>query len=263
MQAEPNLSILSNKLKYDLNMPLYYQIMSMIKRGIFNGTLKPGDLLPTEEQFCRQFDVSRTTVRQAFAALVKEGVVVRIQGKGTFVASQQKLDRKMDRIYSFTNEMESMGLRASSKVVKCDLISPDEDLMQLFAQNASDPIYQIVRVRLAAGQPLLIETTYLPAGIIGDLTDKIQDDTSLYHLLNERGIEPFRAEETYESVLISGEEARLLQCGENTTGFLIERIAWLENGEIYEFTQSVMRGDRSKIVVHLQQNSCMVNRSIE
>ena len=90
MQAEPNLSILSNTLQYDLNMPLYYQIMSMIKRGVFNGTLKPDDLLPTEEQFCKRFDVSRTTVRQAFAALVKEGVVVRVQGKGTFVAGPAK-----------------------------------------------------------------------------------------------------------------------------------------------------------------------------
>jgi GntR family transcriptional regulator len=263
MQAEPNLSILDNKIQYDLNLPLYYQIMSMIKRGIANGSLQPGDLLPTEEQFCKRFDVSRTTIRQAFAALVKEGSIVRVQGKGTFIAQQQKLDRKMDNIYSFTHEMQSIGLRASSKIIKCEKILPEEDIRQLFAMNPNEYVYQIVRVRLAADQPLLLETTFLPVSIIKYLDGKILESTSLYDLLNEQGIEPFRAQETYESMLIVGEESRLLQCKNNTTGFFIERIAWLKSGQIFEFTQSIMRGDRSKIVINLQQNNCTFNRSVE
>lgn len=263
MQAEPNLIILDNNIQYDLNLPLYYQIMSMIKRGIANNTLKPGDLLPTEEAFCKRFDVSRTTIRQAFAALVKEGSIVRVQGKGTFIAQQQKLDRKMDSIYSFTHEMESMGLKASSKIIKCDIVTPEEDISQLFALEAGEEVYHIVRVRLAANQPLLLETTYLPVSFISGLTGKILENTSMYDLLKEKGFEPFRAEETYESMLIVGDEARMLQCKNHTTGFFIERIAWLQSGQIFEFTQSIMRGDRSKIVINLQQNNCTVNKSIE
>lgn len=263
MQAEPNLTILDNNIQYDLNLPLYYQIMSMIKRGITNGMLKPGDLLPTEEQFCKRFDVSRTTIRQAFAALVKEGSIVRVQGKGTFIAQQQKLDRKMDSIYSFTHEMESMGLKASSKIIKCEKVDPEEDISLLFAMEPGEQVYYIVRVRLAANQPLLLETTYLPVSFISDLTGKLLENTSLYDLLKEKDIEPFRAEETYESMLITGDEARMLQCKNHTTGFSIERIAWLKSGQIFEFTQSIMRGDRSKIVINLQQNNCTVNRSIE
>lgn len=263
MQAEPNLSILDNKIQYDLNLPLYYQIMSMIKRGITTGILKPGDLLPTEEQFCKRFDVSRTTIRQAFAALVKEGSIVRVQGKGTFISEQPKLDRKMDTVYSFTHEMESMGLKASSKIIRFEEVLPVEDLRQMFSLEPNEYIYHIVRVRLAADQPLLLETTYLPVKIIKHLDGAALENKSLYDLLNNLGIVPYRAEEKYESVLIVGEESRLLQCKNNTTGFFIERTAWLENGRIFEFTQSIMRGDRSKIVIHLHEDACTVNRSVE
>lgn len=263
MQAEPNLSILDNKIQYDLNLPLYYQIMSMIKRGVAIGTLKPGDLLPTEEQFCKRFDVSRTTIRQAFTALVKEGFIVRVQGKGTFISQQQKLDRKMDNIYSFTHQMKNLGLKASSKIIKLEKILPEEDLRRLFALNPNEYVYKIVRLRLASGQPILLETTFLPASLVKDLGEKIKENTSLYDLLYENGLELFEARETYESVLIVGEESRLLQCKNNTTGFFIERTARLKNDQIYEFTQSIMRGDRSKIVINLHQDSCTVNHSVE
>ncbi len=263
MQAEPNLSILDNKIQYDLNLPLYSQIMSMIKRGISNGVLRPGDLLPTEEQFCKRFDVSRTTIRQAFSALVKEGSIVRVQGKGTFIAEQPKLDRKMNNVYSFTHEMESMGLKPTSKIIKFETILPAEDLRHLFAIDPNDLVYHIVRLRLAADQPLLLETTFLPVSIVKYLDSRILESTSLYDYLKTMEIEPYRAEETYESVMIVGEESHLLQCKNNTTGFFVERTAWLENGKIFEFTQSIMRGDRSKIVVNLQKNACTVNRSVE
>ena len=75
--------VLMNKLSMDSDIPLYSQLVSIIKRNISAGTLEPGALLPSEAELCRTFDVSRSTVRQAIGALESEGLVVRKQGRGT------------------------------------------------------------------------------------------------------------------------------------------------------------------------------------
>jgi len=263
MQAEPNLSIFQNSLKYELNLPLYYQIKSMINRGIANGSLKPGDLLPAEEQFCRQFDLSRTTIRQAFAALVKEGAVVRVKGKGTFISQNLKLDRNVDKLYNFTSEIEKLGMKASSVVIKFEKLIPPDDLQQIFKAAPDEMFNRIVRLRLASGQPLLLETTYIPTKYLKGLDSTILEKASLYRLLEQEGIDPYTATETYESVLITGEEKKLLKCKSNTTGFFLERIGRLRDGQIFELTQAIIRGDRSKIILNLHQDSCSINHQIE
>lgn len=78
METNP---VLLNKLSMDSDIPLYSQLVSIIKRNISAGTLSPGALLPSEAELCRTFDVSRSTVRQAIGALESEGLVVRKQGR--------------------------------------------------------------------------------------------------------------------------------------------------------------------------------------
>ena len=83
MQISP---ILLSKLSLDSDIPLYSQLVGIVKRNISAGTLSSGDLLPSETELCKAFDISRSTVRQAIGALESEGLVVRKQGRGTFVA---------------------------------------------------------------------------------------------------------------------------------------------------------------------------------
>ena len=87
--------VLMNKLSMDSDIPLYSQLVSIIKRNISAGTLDPGALLPSEAELCRTFDVSRSTVRQAIGELESEGLVVRKQGRGTFVA-EPKMRRRTE-----------------------------------------------------------------------------------------------------------------------------------------------------------------------
>ena len=135
--------ILSANLSQDNNTPLYFQLETLIKRCISSGLVKPGDLLPSEAEFCRTFGISRSTVRQAVGELEEEGLVIRHQGKGTFIA-EPKLHRRSENIYSFTSEAISMGLHPSSTLVDFDVIRPTEDLRRMLELQSADilvPLY--------------------------------------------------------------------------------------------------------------------------
>ena len=116
--------------------PLYLQLKQQIKKLIIDGTLRPGDSLPSETEYCEYHNISRTTVRQAFSELEKEGCVTRIKGKGTFI-SEPKLSRTLNSLYSFSAEMARMGLKADAQIISFQTITGDTELISVCV-NAGD-----------------------------------------------------------------------------------------------------------------------------
>ena len=254
--------LLRHSLSYESNLPLHYQLGQIIRRLIDSGEIGPSDMIPTEEELCVAYQVSRSTVRQALKALVDEGLLVRVRGKGTF-ASEQKLRRRMENVYSFTHEMEAADKIPSSRIVVFRRIKPQPDVARILfsTDNDIDEVYYIIRIRLADSIPLLMETVFIPAKTIPDLTEEKLQGHSLYDILrDEAGVVPVHAEESYESIIIEKGICALLECPKNTTGFYIERHAYNKKGDIYELTQSIMRGDLCKLVISLKQGNYSVNK---
>ena len=127
MESNP---ILLSELSLDSDIPLYSQIVNIVKRNLSAGTLTAGELLPSEAELCRAFDVSRSTVRQAIGILESEGLVVRKQGRGTFVA-EPKVRRRTENVYSFTSEIRAMGMTPSSTLIEFDVIQPTPDIVKV------------------------------------------------------------------------------------------------------------------------------------
>lgn len=121
--------VLKNPLSLDSEIPLYSQLMGIIKRSITSGALKVGDLLPSEAELCRVYDISRNTVRQAIGALEEEGFVVRKRGKGTFVTDPNT--RRKGVQYSFTTEISQLGKTPSSTLVDFAVITPSPKIVTL------------------------------------------------------------------------------------------------------------------------------------
>jgi GntR family transcriptional regulator len=170
----------------------------------------------------------------------------------------------MEQVYSFSHQMESIGLAPSSELLEFKIVKKDEVLANLFGIKDIEPVYKIVRLRKANGDPLLLETTFIPAKYHPGLDANKLVDGSLYDMLRDDAkILPHTAEETYESIVFEKHISNLLKCAQRSSGFYIERITRMESGEIYELTQSFMRGDRSKIAIKLQQDVYTFNRSIE
>ena len=254
--------ILMSKLSMTSDIPLYSQLCNIVKRNISAGTLSPGDILPSESELCRNFDVSRSTVRQAIGELESEGLVVRKQGRGTFVA-EPKVRRKTEMVYSFTSEISSMGFTPSSTLVEFDVIEPTPDIVKVLELNMPDAkVYRFTRIRKVNDEPLILETSFYPQYIYPKLTRELLQTHSFYSLLYEVGVAPANAVDSYEAVVMNRKEAELLSCKPGSSAFFVQRRTYTEEGTVYEFTQSLMRADRIKLDVYLHRDGVSISRSV-
>ncbi len=255
--------ILQSTLSADSNVPLYYQLVGIIKRNISAGLLSPGDLLPSEAELCKSLNISRSTVRQAIGTLESEGLVVRRQGKGTFIA-EPKVRRRTESVYSFTSEINAMGKTPSSTIIEFEIITPPEDIIRMLELRSADTkCYKFTRIRKVDGEPLILETSYYPQYIYPNLTRELLETHSFYSLLYEVGVVPETAVDNYEVIRCSREEAELLNCKPGSPCFFVKRRTRSSAGELYEFTQSVLRGDRTRLDLVLGRDGVSFTRSVD
>ena len=244
-------SILSEKLLLDSEVPLYSQLIGIIKRAITSGAAEVGSLLPSETELCAAFGVSRNTVRQAIGVLEEDGFVVRKRGKGTFVADPAMRRKHVE--YSFTTEISQQGKTPSSTMVDFCVMPADPRLREIMSLGADERVYRFTRVRNVDGRALILETSYYPESIYPNLTREMVETHSFYSLLYHVGVVPVSARDTYEAVTLSERQARLLECPAGVPAFLHQRRTTGENGHVYEYTRSYMRADRMKLSVHFQK----------
>lgn len=231
----------------------YLKLTKILTELIGNGTYKEGSRLPSERELCRDYGLSRTTVRQAMQELIQGGYVASIQGRGTFV-SKPPIKQDLLRIYSFDDDMRRMGKNPETEVLDFLGITADEKLAKLFGVAIGEPLYRVFRLRAADGEPMLLETNYLLASRFSDLSGEMVKGQSLYNLLiNKYNLKLSLAEETFAPVLLRYMEAKLLCTTSNALGMLVERISY-EGNNVVEFSKSVSPGDKFKYHVILKNN---------
>ncbi|CUH97817.1 hypothetical protein P22_3963 [Propionispora sp. 2/2-37] len=257
-------SILNFNIVHESTVPLYYQLFTLIKNEIQNGTLKPGDLLPPESQLCSQYGLSRSTVRQALNQLVEENLVIRRRGKGSFVA-EKKLSRNLNHLYNFTEDMFELGIYPHSHVLENTVeYATGEIAKKLNLNEGTTKVFKLTRLRLANTEPLLLEITHIPLYLCPDIVNEDFSNTSLYNFLKSRyNLNLHKAIETYEAVKLNKEMARLLSCKSGASAFKIQRIAYLDSGIPFELTNSYQKGTACKLRLELYANQNKVNFSRE
>src|SRR5580693_4802384 len=211
-------------------LPKYYQVKRQLLE--FTAILDPGSLVPPERELARSYGTSRTTVRQALAELVVEGRLLRLQGKGTFVA-KPKVAQLLE-LASYTEGMRAHGLHPQTKILDIGYVATDEPL--------------------ADGEPMSIDTSHLPARRFPGLRKQLERHRSLYETLGSvYGIQLAEAEETIETVLADPHDAQLLEVDAGLPLLLLSRHAYDVTGEPVEWAQSWYRGDRYKFVTRLRR----------
>jgi GntR family transcriptional regulator len=212
----------------------YAQIVSEVEQAIADGRLAPGDRLPPERELAAEHGVSRMTVRQALQTLESRGLLRRAIGRsgGSFVA-QPKLERDLGTFSGLSEQLRRQGVEAGARVVSA---------------RAVDGELEIVRVRLADGEPFALERSRFPAARFDGLLE-LDLTGSLYALLAERfDAAPVRAVERIEPVLADADEADALGVEPGTPLMLVDRIAHDADGLVVETARDVFRGDRTRIV---------------
>jgi GntR family transcriptional regulator len=232
-------------------VPLYFQIQQGLSEQIRKGKLKPGELLPSEQEISARLGVSRMTARQALKSLCSRGLAYSQRGKGTFV-SRMKLEKNFRQLLSFSEEMNSRGSQPRSKVLAFKRIQPEGDVAEALHLDPAEEVIFLKRVRMADSAPLCIEATHLPARLCPDLLERFEPSGSLYRALAEHyGLQIHAADEVAEASVASSEEAKLLRFRTKSPVFRFTRTAYVHDGQPVEFVKSTYRGDRCKVVNRL------------
>lgn len=230
---------------------LYYQLKEVFIDKIKTGVWQIDKKIPTERQLCEMYNVSRITVRQALNELEKEGLLYRKQGKGTFVTAP-KIEQRLSKFYSFSDEIRKMGLIPSTSILDFRIVKSDENISQFLNIAEGMLVYSIKRIRLANNEPFAIETSYIPCDICPDLAESEVASKGLYNTMRSKyGIFPDEAEETFEAIIISNEDASHLRINKNSPGLHLDRFTYA-NGRPVEYCKSIICGDRYKYRVTLK-----------
>jgi GntR family transcriptional regulator len=226
--------------------PRYLQVASAFRNLVHRGVLRPGEALPSERDLSAVTGFSRVTVRRAVETLLREGVLSRRHGSGTFVA--RRIEQPLSVLAGFSEDMRNRGSRPGSVWISKTLAQPSPNEAMALGVGPDEQVLRILRVRTADDEPLAIEIAVVPAAILPS-PDLVS--SSLYAALAERGFRPSHGVQRLHAALATPDEAHRLMIPEGSAILRIERRAFLANGRPVEFTLSAYRGDRYDFVATL------------
>jgi GntR family transcriptional regulator len=213
--------------------------------------LAVGEAIPSERRLATELGVSRPTLRAVVDELVREGLLRRRHGSGTYVA-EPKIALPLT-MTSFTEDMARRGMRAGSRVLSFERISAGAKLGQRLRISPVDDVWAIRRLRMADDETMAIEFLHVPCRLLPQLTREELEEHSFYALLKEgHGIVIAAGIQTIEPTLVDEDEAEMLGVPVHSPAFLFERTTESEGGEVVEYVRSVYRGDRYRLVTELR-----------
>ncbi|MGH2344161.1 MAG: GntR family transcriptional regulator [Chloroflexota bacterium] len=229
-------------------VPKYHRVKEAISARIADGTWPPGSLLPAEPSLCREFGVSRITVRKAISDLAHEDKIQTVQGKGTFVTVPKVGERFVQRAFGIFEDMEQRGLRLTTEVLRQEVIRAPDEVAAALGLRAGERVHAIVRLRSVEGEKILISTTYIPEALCPGLVHEDLSTGSLFRLLRDRyGITIGRGERSLEAVAADQWSAYRLELALASPLLRLDSKAYLPDGRAFEYSRTLQRGDRARV----------------
>ncbi len=229
------------KLQSESSSPLYHQLMQRIREDISRDVYPVGSQIPPEHTLEETYQVSRVTVRRALQELTNEGLLIRKQGKGTFV-SLPRAGQNVKNVHSFHDTCRAAGLTPGTKVIHTSEVPADAaDRRELNLPEGAMAV-ETLRLRLADGKPVVLELNrfsmayaYLEDADLGG---------SLYALLREYGVEPKQATHDVSLVYATETQARFLGVESGTPLMKLHEVIYDQKGRPLHNSVQFIRGDR-------------------
>jgi GntR family transcriptional regulator len=225
--------------------PLYQQIKTLILRSLQAGEWKPGDMIPSEFDLAARYRVSQGTVRKAIDELATDNLLVRRQGKGTFVATHTEahIQYRFLRLLPDAGSLEAQG-PAERRIIECRRLRAPAEVARQLELRSGDALLQVKRVLAFAGTPAILEDIWLPGGPFKGLTQETlaQDQRPMYALFEtEFGVRMVRAVEKIKAVSADTDAAGLLGVEVGHPLLSVERLAYTYNDVPMELRRGLYR----------------------
>ena len=232
--------------------PLYQIVVESILDQVNSGQLEANQRLPSESELCQIYSVGRNTIRRAISELVNDGVLHTVPGVGTFVVDA-RLDKTAEYLFGFSQEMQFLGKKVSSRVLEASIIPADPFLSRRLQVQLGAEVVFLNRVRLMDGEPTAIERSYLPHELCPGILEFDFSTNSLYEILSTvYDKRPDHAEQVIEASLATPEVSHLLELTPPSVVFVFRRETKMASGQVVEYVDSELRADRFRFYTNLR-----------
>lgn len=221
---------------------LYFIIKENLLKQIQSGTYPVGEKIPTESELCTLYNVSRTTIRLALHDLETDGILERIQGKGTFV---KRKEMQLTQTRSFADDVHVQGKEPKNKILEANVIPIDSPLDEILQIPLKSPVTHLLRVRYADNEPLLYERSFIPWNLAPGLANEYCEEAgSLFTLLRDKyNLSIHRTVEQLKPILADKTASKLLHIKEGAPCMQVRTFTYLTDNTPLEYNFGIFRGD--------------------
>lgn len=232
--------------------PIYLQIREIVRNNIEEGVYPPGTAIPSENDLADTYGSDRHQVRNAIDALVHEGLLKRVPGKGVYVLSG-KMERNLDDLQGFTQTMLEDHVVPSFKIMAKTPRKAGMKYSILFGIRPEDQIYYVKRVCYANSEPVSLEEIIIPHYVVPKLGGIDLTVFSIYEVYNMYGIKVDRARQTLDIVHPDQNDARMLDLEPGMPVMLFQCTTYDDLGRVIEFDRNYARGDKCNFSVRFNR----------
>lgn len=227
---------------------MYFIIKESLLKQVQNGVYPVGEKIPTENELCKLYNVSRTTIRLALHELEIDGILERIQGKGTFV---KRKELQLHKTLSFTDDLHFQGKEAKNKILEANVIPIDSPLDEILQIPLKSPVTHLLRVRYADNEPLLYERSFIPWNLAPGLSNEYSESAgSLFMLLKDKyNLAINRTVEQLKPILADKTAGKLLNVKEGAPCMQVRTFTYLSDNTPLEYNFGIFRGDFQNFII--------------
>lgn len=235
----------------DYQSPMYLQLREIIRTKIEDGEFPPGTAIPTEQELSIAYGINRLTVRNGIAALVNEGLLKRIQGKGVYVLGEKR-EQDLETLEGFSQMVKKKNAKPSSHILVKSTRAAGHKYGKIFNLDPSDQIFYIKRVNSIDNEPYSLEEIYIPQNVVPELENIDLTVFSIYEIYNFYNIEISYSQQTLDLTRLDQSDARFLNVTSSAPLLLFTNTSYNKAESAIEYSKSYTRPDKANYKVHFR-----------
>lgn len=239
---------MSETLNRESAVPLYMQLADILRAKVESGEWKATQKIPSENELNQTYGIARMTARQVIAQLVNEGLLFRVQGKGTFVQPSKIATPPPSGYRGIRDQLERLGYPTSTRVIEVGSTNASPEVAKALDLAVGDPVMQVRRVRMVKEEPISYHCSYVPQELAPDLPRHDTGARQLCMVLAEEyGLSMGRVMESLEITIASDEEAKLLGVHRRSPLLLLQQRIHSPEGRPFELSRIVFGGNKVRL----------------